>query len=82
MNITPDGTVLPCHAAEAIPCLNVDKVAGRKMADIGFAFTAYRSMDWLPVLCQSCERRDIDLGGRRCWAMAVLKDASVPDPVC
>ncbi|WP_299693678.1 pyrroloquinoline quinone biosynthesis protein PqqE [uncultured Tateyamaria sp.] len=85
LNVTPDGTVLPCHAAETIPHLTFDNVTARKLADIwydGSAFNAYRGTDWLPDLCQGCERRDIDFGGCRCQAMAVLGDASAPDPVC
>ncbi|WP_299044807.1 pyrroloquinoline quinone biosynthesis protein PqqE [uncultured Tateyamaria sp.] len=85
VNITPDGTVLPCHAAETLPHLTFDKVSDRPLAEIwydGAAFNAYRGTDWLPPLCQGCERRDIDFGGCRCQAMAVLGDASAPDPVC
>ncbi|WP_299606566.1 pyrroloquinoline quinone biosynthesis protein PqqE [uncultured Tateyamaria sp.] len=85
LNVTPNGTVLPCHAAETIPHLQFDTVTERKLYDIwydGAAFNAYRGTDWLPELCQGCERRDIDFGGCRCQAMAVLGDASAPDPVC
>ena len=85
LNIAPDGKVLPCHAAETIPHLQFDKVTDRKLAEIwykGDAFNAYRGTEWMPELCQSCERRDIDFGGCRCQAMAVLTDASAPDPVC
>ena len=85
LNIAPDGKVLPCHAAETIPDLQFDKVTDRELAEIwykGDAFNAYRGTEWMPELCQSCERRDIDFGGCRCQAMAVLNDASAPDPVC
>ena len=85
LNVTPDGTVLPCHAAETIPHLTFDKVTDRPLAEIwydGAAFNAYRGTDWLPALCQGCERRDIDFGGCRCQAMAVLGDAAASDPVC
>lgn len=85
LNVTPDGTVLPCHAAETIPHLKFDNVSDRQLADIwynGAAFNAYRGTDWLPDLCKGCERRDIDFGGCRCQAMAVLGDASATDPVC
>ncbi|MEL6450283.1 MAG: pyrroloquinoline quinone biosynthesis protein PqqE [Pseudomonadota bacterium] len=85
LNITPDGTVLPCHAAETIPHLEFERVTDRSLADIwyqGAAFNAYRGTDWMPALCQGCERRDIDFGGCRCQAMAILGDASAPDPVC
>ncbi len=85
LNVTPDGTVLPCHAAATIPHLTFEKATDRPLAEIwndGPAFNAYRGTDWLPDLCQSCERRDIDFGGCRCQAMAVLGDASATDPVC
>lgn len=85
VNITPDGTVLPCHAAETIPGLTFARVTEQPLRDIWYdspAFNAYRGTDWLPELCQSCERRDIDFGGCRCQAMAVLGDPSATDPVC
>lgn len=85
LNITPDGTVLPCHAAETIPHLTFEKVTSTPLAVIWHdspAFNAYRGTDWLPELCQSCDRKEIDFGGCRCQAMAVLGDAGAPDPVC
>ena len=85
LNITPDGTVLPCHAAETIPHLQFKKVTDQALADIWYdsaAFNAYRGTDWLPSLCQSCDRRDVDYGGCRCQAMAILGDATAPEPVC
>ncbi|MEL6467225.1 MAG: pyrroloquinoline quinone biosynthesis protein PqqE [Pseudomonadota bacterium] len=85
LNVTPDGTVLPCHAAETIPHLQFDKVPEHALAEIWYtsaAFNAYRGTDWMPALCQSCTRRDVDFGGCRCQAMAVLGDAAAPDPVC
>ena len=85
LNVTPDGTVLPCHAAQTIPHLSFDTVADRSLSEIwykGAAFNAYRGTDWMPELCQSCERRDIDFGGCRCQAMAVLGEPDATDPVC
>ncbi|WP_416882476.1 pyrroloquinoline quinone biosynthesis protein PqqE [Marivita sp.] len=85
LNVTPDGTVLPCHAAQTIPHLTYELVKDRPLAEIwhdSAAFHAYRGTDWLPPLCQSCDRRDVDFGGCRCQAMAILGDASAPDPVC
>lgn len=85
VNITPDGTVLPCHAAETIPGLRFQRVMDTPLKDIWYesaAFNAYRGTDWMPELCQSCERRDVDFGGCRCQAMAVLNDAAATDPVC
>lgn len=85
LNVTPDGRVLPCHAAETIPSLHFDNVRDKGLADIwydGEAFNAYRGDDWMPDLCRSCERKDIDFGGCRCQAMALAGDASATDPVC
>ena len=85
LNVTPDGTVLPCHAAETIPNLHFEKVTQVPLAAIWYdspAFNAFRGTDWMPELCQTCDRRDIDFGGCRCQAMAVLGDATATDPVC
>ncbi|ATF20347.1 pyrroloquinoline quinone biosynthesis protein PqqE [Phaeobacter gallaeciensis] len=85
LNITPDGTVLPCHAAETIPHLQFENVQNRPLSEIWYksaAFNAYRGTGWMPELCQSCERRDIDFAGCRCQAMAILGDPAATDPVC
>ncbi|MGL4235441.1 pyrroloquinoline quinone biosynthesis protein PqqE [Tabrizicola sp.] len=85
LNIAPDGTVLPCHAAQTIPGLRFQNVAEASLSDIwyrGSAFAAYRGTDWMPELCRTCDRRDVDFGGCRCQAMAILGDASATDPVC
>lgn len=85
LNVTPDGLVLPCHAAQTIPHIEFDKVQDRSLADIWYknaAFNAYRGTDWMAEPCQSCERKTIDFGGCRCQAMAMTGDASATDPVC
>lgn len=85
LNVTPDGLVLPCHAAQTIPHLTFDRVQDRSLADIWYnnaAFQAYRGTDWMAEPCSSCERKAIDFGGCRCQAMAIVGDASVTDPVC
>ena len=85
LNVTPAGKVLPCHAAETIPGLIFDNVKDRSLAEIwrdGQAFNAYRGTDWMPDLCRTCERRDIDFGGCRCQALAIAGDASATDPAC
>lgn len=85
LNVTPDGTILPCHAAETIPHLQFENVQNRPLSEIwykGAAFNAYRGTNWMPELCQSCERRDIDFAGCRCQAMAILGDPAATDPVC
>ena len=85
LNITPAGDVLPCHAAESIPSLSFANVTQASLSDIWYddsAFNAFRGTDWMPPLCQSCDRRDIDFGGCRCQAMAIAGDAAATDPVC
>jgi pyrroloquinoline quinone biosynthesis protein E len=32
--------------------------------------------------CRSCDRREIDWGGCRCQAFAILGDAAATDPAC
>jgi PqqA peptide cyclase len=85
INVTPEGKVLPCHAAETIPHLTFQTVTEAHLGAIwrdGAAFNAYRGTNWLPEPCQSCERRDIDFGGCRCQALAILGDAAATDPIC
>ena len=85
LNVAPDGTVLPCHAAQTIPHLEFENVRETLLKSIWYdspAFNAYRGTDWLPEPCQSCERRDVDYGGCRCQALALAGDAGATDPVC
>jgi pyrroloquinoline quinone biosynthesis protein E len=85
LNISPAGRVLPCHAAESITGLVFDSVKDRALSDIwanSAAFQAYRGTDWMPPLCRSCDRREIDWGGCRCQAFALLGDAGETDPAC
>jgi pyrroloquinoline quinone biosynthesis protein E len=85
LNVTPSGKVLPCHAAETIPGLEFWSVREHALAEIwraSPAFTAFRGTDFLPEPCHSCARREIDFGGCRCQAFALLGDATATDPVC
>lgn len=85
LNVTPDGLVLPCHAAQTIPSLSFDNVRDKPLAEIwyeGAAFNAYRGEDWMQEPCRSCDRRKHDFGGCRCQAMAIAGDAAATDPVC
>lgn len=36
----------------------------------------------MPEPCRTCDERDVDFGGCRCQAMALLGDAAAPDPAC
>lgn len=85
LNVTPNGTVLPCHAAESIPHLKFETVRETPLRDIWYestAFNAYRGTDWLPEPCKSCDRKEIDFGGCRCQALLLAGDAGATDPVC
>jgi pyrroloquinoline quinone biosynthesis protein E len=85
LNVTPAGKVLPCHAAESIPGLEFWNVKEHALADIWTAspaFNAFRGTDFLPELCRTCERREVDFGGCRCQAFALTGDARETDPVC
>ena len=85
LNVTPSGTVLPCHAAESIPGLVFANVRDASLAAIWYgsdAFGAFRGEDWMRDPCRACERRGIDFGGCRCQAMTLTGDARNADPVC
>jgi pyrroloquinoline quinone biosynthesis protein E len=85
LNITPDGTVLPCHAAETIPHLTFEKINDSSLRDIWYdspAFNAYRGDAWMQEPCRSCDRKAQDFGGCRCQAMALAGDPAATDPVC
>ncbi|MEZ5797775.1 MAG: pyrroloquinoline quinone biosynthesis protein PqqE [Paracoccaceae bacterium] len=85
LTVAPDGAVLPCHAAQTIPGMEFANVREVALAEIwyrGPAFAAFRGTEWMPEPCRSCDRREVDFGGCRCQAMAVLGDAGAPDPVC
>ncbi len=85
MVIAPDGSALPCHAATTIPGMAFASVRDRSLADIWRddpAFTRFRGTDWMPQPCQSCDQREVDWGGCRCQALALLGDVTATDPVC
>jgi len=83
--ITPNGDVLPCHAARIIPGLQFENVKDRSLREIwetSAAFQKFRGVEWMPDLCKSCDRRERDFGGCRCQAMLLTGDAAATDPVC
>lgn len=85
LNVAPDGTVLPCHAAQTIKTLtfeNVRETPLRAIWEDGAAFNAFRGTDWMHEPCRSCERKLVDFGGCRCQAMALAGDPAATDPVC
>jgi len=85
LNITPEGKVLPCHAAESLPGLTFDNVKDKPLADIWYesnAFNRFRGLDWMKEPCRSCPRKEIDFGGCRCQAFALTGDPEATDPAC
>jgi pyrroloquinoline quinone biosynthesis protein E len=85
LNISPSGKVLPCHAAESITSLHFESVRQRPLGLIwedSEAFNRFRGTDWMPEPCRSCDRKEIDWGGCRCQAFAILGDAAATDPAC
>jgi pyrroloquinoline quinone biosynthesis protein E len=60
-------------------------VRDRALAEIWIespAFNAFRGTSWMQEPCRSCDRRELDFGGCRCQALAVLGDAAATDPAC
>ncbi|MBO9609387.1 MAG: pyrroloquinoline quinone biosynthesis protein PqqE [Paenibacillaceae bacterium] len=85
LTVAPDGLVLPCTAAAEIRSLTFENVKERDLAWIWHhspSFNAFRGYDWMPELCKSCERRELDYGGCRCQAFLLTGDARATDPVC
>lgn len=85
LNVTPEGRVLPCHAAESIAGLTFDSVREHDLAWIwqhSAAFERFRGTGWMAEPCRSCDRREVDWGGCRCQAFALAGDAAATDPAC
>jgi PqqA peptide cyclase len=85
MLITPNGEVLPCHAAKIIPGLQFNNVKQHSLREIwenSAAFQKFRGQDWMQDPCKSCDRRSIDFGGCRCQALLLASDPAATDPVC
>ncbi len=85
ITISPSGKALPCHAAQTLPGFAFPSVAVENLLAIwngSDAFTRFRGTDWMPDLCRSCDRREIDWGGCRCQALAIAGDAALTDPAC
>ncbi|HAB68258.1 MAG TPA: pyrroloquinoline quinone biosynthesis protein PqqE, partial [Gammaproteobacteria bacterium] len=81
--VAPDGSVLPCHNATTLTHLAFPNVTTDSLHHVWYesnAFNAYRGDAWMPEICQSCDRKEIDFAGCRCQALAILGDASAADP--
>lgn len=85
MLVSPDGAVLPCHAARVITGLHFDNVKEKPLSQIwdsSSAFRRFRGEEWMKEPCKSCDRRNEDFGGCRCQAFLLTGDACSTDPVC
>ncbi|UGY94901.1 pyrroloquinoline quinone biosynthesis protein PqqE [Streptomyces gobiensis] len=85
LTVAPDGTVLPCPAAAALPDLGPPNIRDHTLEwiwDRSTAFNRYRGTQWMGEPCRSCCRRETDFGGCRCQAYALTGDAARTDPAC
>ena len=58
------------------------ETSSRTSGRIPTAFNRFRGTGWMPAPCQGCERAELDWGGCRCQAFALLGDAAATDPAC
>jgi pyrroloquinoline quinone biosynthesis protein E len=84
LTVTPNGDVLPCPAAQALPLprASVRDDPLERIWTQAPVMTAFRGTDWMPDPCRSCDRRERDFGGCRCQAFQLTGDAARTDPVC
>ncbi len=84
LDITPDGTALPCHSARQLPVTfpNVREHSIEYIWRDSFGFNRFRGYDWMPEPCRSCDEKERDFGGCRCQAFMLTGDAANADPVC
>ena len=85
LNVAPDGSALPCHAAHQLPGLEFPNVRDASLHWIWHespAFNAFRGEDWMQDPCKTCPERAKDFGGCRCQAYMLTGNAANADPVC
>jgi pyrroloquinoline quinone biosynthesis protein E len=83
--MTPDGLVLPCHAAHTLPGPAPSRITDRPLAEIWHSselFQRFRGENWMPEPCRTCDRRVMDFGGCRCQAFHLTGNAAATDPAC
>jgi PqqA peptide cyclase len=83
--VTPDGLVLPCHAAHTIPGLpfpHASRSSLREIWEQSDLFNVFRGDAWMPAPCRTCDRRQVDFGGCRCQAFHLTGLPSATDPTC
>jgi pyrroloquinoline quinone biosynthesis protein E len=84
MVVAPDGAVLPCHGAAALP-LEFWSARERPLAECWAGapgMNAYRGDAWMREPCRSCPEKARDFGGCRCQSFALAGDAAEADPAC
>jgi len=84
LDVTPDGTALPCHSARELPIAfpNVKEHRLEHIWKHSFGFNRFRGDDWMSEPCRSCAEKSKDFGGCRCQAFILTGDAAATDPVC
>ena len=85
LTIAPDGSALPCHAAQQLPGLSFPNVRDYSIDEIwnrSEAFGRFRGFEWMQEPCRSCSEKTKDFGGCRCQAYMMTGDATAADPVC
>ncbi len=84
MQITPDGTALPCHGAQSLPGMTFPRVDQASIREIweSPAFERFRGEEWMREPCRTCPERDRDFGGCRCQAHELTGDPTNADPTC
>lgn len=85
LTVAPDGTALPCHAAQQLPGLEFPNVRDQSVEEIWYrskAFQHFRGFDWMQEPCRDCPEKTKDFGGCRCQAYMMTGDATAADPVC
>ncbi len=85
MTVTPDGIALPCHTARMLPGLEFPDLRTTSVQSAwqeSEGFNRYRGTGWMKEPCASCDQKEIDLGGCRCQAYMLTRDAEAADPVC
>jgi pyrroloquinoline quinone biosynthesis protein E len=83
--VTPDGLVLPCHAAHTLPNVTPIRITDRPLREIWDSselFQLFRGESWMPAPCRTCDRRAVDFGGCRCQAFHLTGNPAATDPTC
>ena len=85
LTVDPEGRVLPCPTAGAIPGMRFESIRDKPLDWIwaeSEAFNRFRGTGWMPEPCKSCDQRTIDHGGCRCQAALLTGDPARTDPAC